>query len=589
MRSLSLRWLLSMVLLTLGLSSSPVRAVDDLATDQPPIQRLIIKFRDPPASRAQQDVAPGGVWNSEALSLVSRAAGEWLTDLRVMGGGAHVVQLRSPRSITEARRIAARIQALPQVEYAEPDLWLQPLSVLPNDPLFSSQWHYALTPTLNYGINLPPAWALITGSASIVVAVIDTGVLFNHPDFSGKLLPGYDFISDVTVANDGDGRDNDASDPGDWTGTGSGSGCPPNNCPSSWHGTHVAGTISAATNNGLGVAGVGWGTPILPVRVLGSGGGMLSDVADGILWAAGLSVPDVPDNPHPAKVLNLSLGGFSPTCPNTLQSAINAARAQGALIVAAAGNNPFTQADSFTPANCANTLTVAATNKVGNRTWYSSVGSVVAIAAPGGDSGGAILSTGNSGTTSPAAHTYTYKVGTSMAAPHVAGVAALVWSANPALTPAQVTFILTNTATPFPFGSSCAVGCGSGIVNAYRAVSAALLPQPFSKLSPPDGSGQQPLSGTLSWSASIGATSYALCGPTTNVADCANAANYISVGNVTSITYTGLLSATPYFWQVRAVNPNGVTYADGGIGAQSTFTTMLPPVAFLPIVLRELP
>ncbi len=590
-----LRALLVCVVLLSSLAHAPVfGASSELSAEPSLIQQIIVKFRTPATFRevaapVGMGVPPEHKLTGSALALLARAAREPLEHIREMGGEAHVLRLSRPRPLADAQRIAARIKALPEVEYAEPDIWLQPLSLIPNDPLFNLQWHYVLTPTTNYGVNLPPAWAIVTGSASVVVAVIDTGALYGHPDLSSKLLPGYDFISDITSANDGNGRDSDASDPGDWTGDASGSGCPPNNCPSSWHGTHVAGTVGAATNNGIGVAGVSWGSPILPVRVLGKGGGSLSDIADGIRWAAGLSVPGVPSNSTPAKVLNLSLGGPSPTCPLSLQNAINAAFAQGALIVAAAGNSPSTPADSLTPANCANTLTVAATNKAGNRAWYSSVGTVVEIAAPGGGSSAAILSTDNSGTTTPATHIYANKIGTSMAAPHVSGVAALVWSINPTLTPTQVTYILTSTATPFPTGSACAIGCGSGIVNAYAAVSAVAPPQPFSKSSPPNGSWHQPLSGMLSWNASTGATTYAVCGPTTSSTHCTDTSNYTNMGNVTSIAYTGLATGTQYFWQVRAVNSNGVTYADGGIAAQGTFTTTFPPVAFLPIVLHESP
>lgn len=179
--------------------------------------------------------------------------------------------------------------------------------LVPNDPQYTNQWHYKGT----YGIDAPAAWDIITGSTDIVVAVIDTGIC-NHADLAGRYLPGYDFVSDVLVANDGGGRDGDASDPGDWItaaedGSGYFAGCGASD--SSWHGTHVAGTIGAASNNNFGVAGINWVSKILPVRVLGKCGGNTSDIIDGMRWAAGLTVAGVPANPYPAKVLNMSLGG----------------------------------------------------------------------------------------------------------------------------------------------------------------------------------------------------------------------------------------------------------------------------------------
>jgi serine protease len=304
-----------------------------------------------------------------------------------------------------------------------------------------------------------------------VVAVIDTGYR-PHADLSGQFLPGYDFITDTTIANDGNGRDSDASDPGDAVLAGEcGNGKPSADQNSSWHGTHVAGTIAAATNNGAGVAGIAFGAKIVPVRVLGKCGGYTSDIADGIIWASGGTVSGVPVNANKARVINMSLGGGG-ACGSTTQAAINGARSRGTVVIVAAGNEN-TDAGSSNPANCAGVVTVAATNRSGGRAYYSNYGSVVDVAAPGGDvrsAGGGILSTLNAGLKAPAGDSYAFYQGTSMATPHVAGVAALMLARNANLTPDEVEAKLKSSARAFP--STC-TGCGSGIVDASAAVDAA--------------------------------------------------------------------------------------------------------------------
>jgi serine protease len=287
-------------------------------------------------------------------------------------------------------------------------------------------------------------------------------------------VPGYDFISDSFMGNDGTGRDSNPADPGDWVAANE---CYPGNAASdsSWHGTHVAGTIGAVSNNNLGVTGVNWNAKILPVRVLGKCGGTTSDIVDAMRWSAGLSVAGVPDNANPADVLNLSLGG-SGTCDITQQNAIDAIVAAGTTVVIAAGNENL-NASGFNPGNCNNIITVAATNKTGSRAYYSNYGSVIEVSAPGGaqsfanDPNG-ILSTLDSGTTAPVNdNAYVYYQGTSMATPNVAGVASLIKGMRPGYTPAQVLALLQSTARSFPAGSTCNTSiCGSGIVDAYQAL-----------------------------------------------------------------------------------------------------------------------
>lgn len=272
-------------------------------------------------------------------------------------------------------------------------------------------------------------------------------------------------MSDPGKARDSDGRDSNPTDEGDAVGAGEcAPGSPARN--SSWHGLHVSGTIAALTGNGIGIAGIASGSRIIPVRALGACGGSSIDVADAIRWSAGLPVSGMATNANPAKVINMSLGGPG-TCDSYTQNAINAARGAGAVIVTAAGNEN-TNAASSSPGNCQGVINVAATDQNGARASFSNYGDTVTLAAPGT----MIYSTYNSGTTTPnpSGMIIAAQQGTSMAAPHVAGVAALVMGTNPSLTPDQVAGVLSSHVNPFPSGCS---GCGVGIVNAAKAVAGA--------------------------------------------------------------------------------------------------------------------
>jgi serine protease len=433
--------------------------------------RLIVKYKDavPPAKGVVrlQRLEQMSTVRQGMLDRAGQQLGARLRLLRTAGTGAHVFQLSRTMALAEAAALAADLMARdPSVDYAEPDRILR-AQLAPNDPRFHEQWDlYDATA----GLRLPAAWDIGTG-AGINVAVIDTGYR-PHADLAGQVLPGYDFITSTAIAGDGDGRDSDARDPGDWTTAGQcGPGDPAQDQPSSWHGTHVAGTIAARTNNGVGVAGVAFNAKILPVRVLGKCGGYTSDIADGIIWASGGAVPGVPANPYPARVPNLSLGGGG-GCDTTTQTAINGARSRNAVVVVGAGNAAL-NASSFTPANCAGVITVAATNRAGGRASYSNFGSIVDVAAPGGDTGAGILSTVDAGTREPAGDTYASYIGTSMATPHVAGVAALMLSHTPALTPDQVENKLKSSARAFPAACS---GCGSGLIDAKAALTGSVPP-----------------------------------------------------------------------------------------------------------------
>jgi serine protease len=454
-------------------SASPTKAA---TTGGAPVRRLIVTFADPQLAQASRGNAKLGLEHDTALSS---AAGTPLHVVRAIAGGAWVVELLGAVDAAGAESLAANLEASGVARFAAPDYPIRP-ALKPNDPSFAQGFQWNLLDVAGsgyYGIDAIDAWNITTGSSSMVIAVVDTGSL-PHPDLSGRMLPGYDFITDPAIANDGDGRDPDATDPGDWVDAGF-CAAPDNKAQDSdWHGTTVTGVLAANANNGVGIAGVDWNARILPVRALGRCGGSLSDILDGMTWAAGLPVPGVPANPNPAKVINMSLGGKG-GCSAQFQSLINAVLDAGAFVVVSAGNDNA-NANAYVPASCGGVSTVAATDFFGARASYSNFSANLDISAPGGDAArygvhGAIYSTWNTGKTTAAAPGYVFADGTSLSAPHVAGVAALMLAVNPSLLPAQIKSIMAQTATAFAAGSDCATQriCGAGIVNAFAAVQAA--------------------------------------------------------------------------------------------------------------------
>lgn len=455
-------------------------------------QRLIVRYHDTPdptlgSPQVHRTVdaamARAGV-RKPASSL--RSVPAHAQPLQRLSTGAELVQLPA-MSEKEVKRVVDEIAADPAVRYVEADslqhaLQQQPVAHRPNDPMYAThQWHFH-DPV--GGMNAPLAWARSRG-AGVVVAVLDTGILPDHPEFEGtRLLQGYDFISHPFMSRRAAaGRAPGALDLGDWSPVKRECGQDSKISDSSWHGTHVAGTIAQRMDNQAGGTGLAPEVTLLPVRVLGRCGGTTSDIVDAITWASGGAVSGVPDNAEPAQIINLSLGGES-RCSAAYQEAIDAAVGRGAVVVVAAGNSEI-DAREFSPASCRNVITVGATGSTGGKASYSNYGETVDIAAPGGDFAGNILGyvwqAHHTGKTTPASGAYSMggNGGTSMAAPHVAGTAALVQSARSAagrlpLSPARMEALLRQTVRPFPLVPAAARPIGPGILDAAAALELAL-------------------------------------------------------------------------------------------------------------------
>ncbi len=511
------------------------------------VARVIVKYRVDSDMMKKQAMTATGRRTLQAQALGDRI-GVTLTAGSALSERSHVVTANGLSSAS----LAAKLAVLPDVEYAVADE-RKHIVAAPNDTFYASrpattnsggpavgQWYLKppgldgnpLTNTAPAAINAEQAWDVLnggTGNASVVVAVLDTGVRKDHPDLlGGNMLQGYDMISSdsagvFTTANDGNGRDNDPSDPGDWVTstesmTGNASSNPLFGCTvegSSWHGTQTLGLIGAATNNAAGIASVGRNVSVLPIRVLGKCGGYDSDILVGMQWAAGvysaaeLTNLGLPANPTPAKVLSMSLGSAGP-CMQPYQDAMTRITAAGVVVVASAGNSAGHAVS--TPANCPGIIAVAGLRHVGDKVGFSDLGPEIAISAPGGNcvnitAGSAclypIMTTSNSGATTPVTGaggaTYTDSfaapsLGTSFSAPLVAGAVGLMLSVKPSMTPAQVRSTLQATARPFPTtGGSAGIlqcvaptstdqnecycttaTCGAGMLDVHAAVIASI-------------------------------------------------------------------------------------------------------------------
>jgi serine protease len=474
---------------------------------RPATGRFIVKLRpgvtDATARRQVLAAEPDrGRALAERVALPLRAS-------RALGHDLINLVADGPLSAADEVAAIARLAADPDVEFVERDERRQALAVA-GDPLFVDQWYLQSAQPAASRFDL--AWDGTTGLTDTVIAVLDTGIRFDHPDLrrtsqGGRLLPGYDFVSGETptsfrVANDGDGWDPDPSDPGDWVDATDLQQPVFDSCgneDSSWHGTRVAGIVGAITNNGDGIAGATWAPRVLPVRVLGKCGGYDSDIIAGMRWAAGLPVGGVVANPHPAKVLNLSLGS-SGSCTRAYRDVLTELTAAGVVVVAAAGN---VNGPVDVPARCPGVVGVGGLRHVGTKVGYSSQGAEVAIAAPAGNcvnlAGACLFSlttTTDAGTTTPAGPTYTdgfnANIGTSFASPLVAAMVGLMHGVNPALRTAEFRARLQAAARPFPVEPglptcpnvdfdtqqcNCTTStCGAGIADADRAVAEALRP-----------------------------------------------------------------------------------------------------------------
>ncbi len=479
----------ALALLCASLASLPLAQAEitrpraTAAPQQPAQARLIVIYKPGAGIVRAHAMAAGSTQASAAAMAQGRSstlaahAGVALVAGAVISAHSHVVLADG----VDAATLMARLRSHPDVASVSVDGRRRALAV-PTDPLFSAgpavnlstqtggpvvgQWYLrAPAGEVASAVNATAAWDRVVGSGSVVVAVLDTGVLASHLDLpAGVLLPGYDMVHDATTANDGDGVDADATDPGDWITAAENASGPFKDCgvaDSSWHGTQVA-SIIAASANGLGMAGTAYGVKILPVRVLGKCGGFDSDIQAGLRWAAGLDVPGVPRNPSPARVINLSLGSTG-ACTAAYQAVMAEVNAAGAAVVVAAGNSAGHAVGL--PANCPGAIGVVGLRHVGTKVGFSDLGPEISIAAPGGN----CINTGvgqpclypiitalNSGKTVPAAggstwsDSFNFAVGTSFSAPIVAGVLALMVSAQPQLTPTEMLFDLKASARAFP-------------------------------------------------------------------------------------------------------------------------------------------
>jgi len=558
--------------------------------------QLIVKMRDDAPIAANVLTTLGLDTNSNTLS-----GGEFLYTIPTTVTASMTTQA----VMDNTRAIKDQLEARDDVEYVQynyiynivshPSLSVAPAAIpaTPADPRYNEQWHYFNNGTgageSPGGINLPDAWDTTTGSRDIVVAVLDTGILPDEEDANAaNLVAGYDFVSNTFQGNDGDGRDGDATDPGDAVSAGecAAVGFPSNPAmQDSWHGTHVAGTIGyGTTNNDLGIAGINWEVSVQPVRVLGKCGGSTADIADAIRWAAGLPVSGVPDNQTPAHVINMSLGGQgSCAIQAAFQNAINDAVAAGTAVVVAAGNSSA-DASGFTPAGCTGVITVAASDASGRLVdRYSNYGSTVEIMAPGGNTQNDDDNNGfPDGVLSITGRGYEYYNGTSMASPHVAGALALWLADDPSLTPEQLLTRLEGTA--IPRGSvECSRPCGAGLLNANSFVQPPPMRRLALSLNPDQSIGNGGQTDAIA-TVTFGGSAEPGVDVTFTIADTAKV-KFVSSPTSKSVTITSNASGLAVA-RLEGVDNSGNTTLTATAGTASAQVTVeVPDLAFLGIAL----
>ena len=423
--------------------------------------QLIVRLQERPGAFPDGQVnaaTVAGVSPEARFAAIGQALGvEGLTVERRLDDNLIVLRFTGSADPAQQAKMAELLSSHPDVRHAEPDGRVFPAFV-PTDPGLSLQWYLYEA----YGIQAYGAWDLQRGSTGIRIALLDTGIL-EHQDLDpSRVQAGYDFVDD----------DADPTDPGTFAAADEcGLGEPA--VDSSWHGLHLAGVTTAATDNNIGVAGINHVSSLVPVRVLGKCGGLYSDIIAGIRWAAGLQVSGVPANPSPARVISLSFSAPQ-SCTPEVQLAINDATAAGAIVVAAAGNEYGGDVANVLPASCDNVIAVAATDRSGAVAAFSNLGARVALGAPGIQ----IYSLFNAGATLPGADAYAYSTGTSVATAQVSAAISLLLSAQPALTLGNVRQILQQTAQPYAGGCPSSLGCGAGILDMHAALAMAASATP---------------------------------------------------------------------------------------------------------------
>ena len=492
--------------LVAGLTIAPAAAQD--VPERPESKNPTIQRAQSQLGAEEQDAtqfivhwqeSSSGLSEAEKLSILDETFAKIDTKgekLREATSGGWVIAFSNPVESERVPSLQQELKAKDEIKDAYIDMLMSPAAA-PNDPDYEKQWPFHShdrDPAGSYA-KVEEAWDLGYLGGSQNIAIVDSGIT-DHPDLDSKVRPGYDMITnDRTAGDTSPGRDDDPHDAGDGYSAGVCPNDPTNSRASSWHGTHVAGIAAASTNNGTGGAGTAPEAGLIPVRAMGKCGGYASDIADAVVWAVGGSVPGIPDNPNPAKVVNMSISGHQ-RCVSEYQRALKSASDHGATVVVAAGNaNGWT--DEYQPANCNSDalVVVGATGPEGYRAEYSNFGDHITIGAPGGNSGvvfegttGTLIgyeeqnmfySTLNSGRINPGGPSYGYEEGTSMASPLVAGVVAMMKDANPDLTSSEIREILQDTAQPYnpepqAMGSyapwKTAKNMGAGIVDACEAV-----------------------------------------------------------------------------------------------------------------------